>query len=115
MALLSNRAVFFLFCSFHLALIVSPSLVFCHHLAQLIYFLSLFFEDVCVVCCLLQEKKRDVLCYFLSVRELAVTVHLTGFFHTPKLLQPVTKPGKLQAGTTRPGSSYLTQRLTLPF
>lgn len=25
---------------------------------------------------------------FLSVREPAVTVHLTGFFHTPKLLQP---------------------------
>lgn len=53
---------FFLFCSFHLALIVSPSLVFCHHLAQLIYFLSLFFEDVCVVCCLLQEKKKEMFC-----------------------------------------------------
>lgn len=34
------------------------------------------------------KKRQDVLCYFLSVRELAVTVHLTGFFHTPKLLQP---------------------------
>lgn len=40
---------------------------------------------------------------FLSVRELAVTIHLTGFFfpHTPKLLQPqLRKPGKLQAGDT---------------
>lgn len=35
-----------------------------------------------------KKKRQDVLCYFLSVRELAVTVHLTGFFHTPKLLQP---------------------------
>lgn len=32
-------------------------------------------------------KNKDV-SVFLSVREPAVTVHLTGFFHTPKLLQP---------------------------
>lgn len=65
-------------------LTASPSLVLLSSLSTVIYFLSLF-EDVCVVCCLLQEKK---MCVFLSVREPAVTVHLTGFFHTPKLLQP---------------------------
>lgn len=33
-------------------------------------------------------RKKKHVCVFLSVREPAVTVHLTGFFHTPKLLQP---------------------------
>lgn len=31
---------------------------------------------------------KENFCVFLSVREPTVTVHLTGFFHTPKLLQP---------------------------
>lgn len=31
---------------------------------------------------------KENVCVFLSVREPTVTVHLTGFFHTPKLLQP---------------------------
>lgn len=37
---------------------------------------------------MLSATRIKNVCVFLSVREPAVTVHLTGFFHTPKLLQP---------------------------
>lgn len=40
------------------------------------------------MCRMLSATGKKGVCVFLSVREPAVTVHLTGFFHTPKLLQP---------------------------
>lgn len=82
MALLSNRAVRF---SFHRALTASPSLVLLSSLSTVIYFLSL---QRCVSYAVCYRKIKKVFVFFLSVREPAVTVHLTGFFHTPKLLQP---------------------------
>ena len=77
----------FFFFPFHLALTASPSLVLLSSLGTVIYFLGLFLTT----CCMLSDtgkKEKMFVCVFLSVREPSVTVHLTGFFHTPKLLQP---------------------------
>lgn len=72
-----------LFFPFHLALTAAPSSVPLSSFSTVIFFLSL---DVCLYAFCYRNLKG--VCVFLSVREPAVTVHLTGFFHTPKLLQP---------------------------
>lgn len=87
-ALLSNRAVLLFF-----SLIPSRSHCFAQLGPPLITQYGnnkkkLFpqsFEDVC---CMPSAMVKENFCVFLSVREPTVTVHLTGFFHTPKLLQP---------------------------